>query len=395
VWQSSSYFGILAGTISGREERRAGDGRVERMSRAPEHRITDLPDLIDALPPEDRAVADRIFDVSSTTGRLVVPEAMRAWIEEFFGSVDAVVEQRIVRVTNSVTLQGTLFNGLRASRPLDTGVSVDLEREMATIGDPFCNPEHGTPVDVFGRVRGEHSITASNVAKYDGFHGVVVFDDHNPLHLTPELVSDYLAVGLEWCHKVLEADPEARYPFLMWNCLWRAGGSIIHGHAQVTVTRGAHYPKVESLRRAAASYRVEHGSDYFDDLYRIHDSLGLGIPAEGDVRAFASLAPVKEKELVMIGDSPQDGTLRRTVGALLRDYIRTLGVRSFNVAFYMPPLAPTGEDWSGFPTVVHLVDRGSLANRTSDIGAMELYAASVVASDPFRVADLLRRGSPG
>jgi len=367
------------------------------MSGAPERRITDLPHLIDALPPEDRAVANRIFDVSSTTGRLVVPEAMHAWIEEFFGSVDAVLEQRIVRVTNSVTLQGTLFNGLRASRPLDTGVGVDLEREIEAgdARDPFCHPENDTPADVFGRVRGEHSITASNVAKYDGFHGVVVFDDHNPLRLTPEKVSDYVSVGLEWCRKALEADPEARYPFLMWNCLWRAGGSIIHGHAQVTVTRGMHYPKVERLRRAAVSYRAEGGSDYFDDLYRVHDSLGLGIPAERNVRVFASLTPVKEKELVVIGGSSEDSSLHRTVGALLRDYVRVLGVRAFNVAFYMVPLAPTEEDWSGFPTVVHLVDRGSPANRTSDIGAMELYAASVVASDPFRVADLLRRGSPG
>ena len=366
------------------------------MSGASERRITDLPDLINALRPEDLAVANRIFDVSTTTGHLVVPEAMHAWIEASFGSVEAVLEQRIVRVTNRVTSQGTLFNELRASRPLDTGVSVDLEREIeATIGDPFCHPENGTPADVFGRVRGEHSITASNVAKYDGFHGVVVFDDHNPLHLTPEKISDYVSVGLEWCHKALEADPEARFPFLMWNCLWRAGGSIIHGHAQVTVTRGTHYPRVERLRRAAASYRSEHGSDYFVDLYRVHDSLGLGIPAEGRVRAFASLTPIKEKELVVIGGSSEDSSLQWTVGALLRDYVRTLGVRAFNVAFYMPPLVPTEEDWSDFPTVVHLVDRGSPANRTSDIGAMELYAASVVTSDPFRVADLLRRGSPG
>src|SRR5215218_6597662 len=366
------------------------------MSGAPERRITGLPGLISALPPEERAVAERLFDVSATTGRLDPPKEMRAWIEKSFGSVDAVLEQRIVRVTNRITLQGTLFNGLRASRPLDTGVSVDLEREIeATTGDPFCHPEIGTPADVFGRVRGEHAITASNVAKYDGFHGVIVFDDHNPLHLTPEKVADYVSVGLEWCRKALQADPEARYPFLMWNCLWRAGGSIIHGHAQVTVTRGTHYPRVERLRRDAASYRVERGSDYFDDLYRVHDSLGLGIPAEGDVRALASLVPIKEKELVVIGRSPEDEHLRRTVGALLRGYVQALGVRAFNVAFYMPPLVPVDEDWSDFPTVVHLVDRGSPANRTSDIGAMELYAASVVASDPFRVADLLRRGSPG
>jgi hypothetical protein len=87
--------------------------------------------------------------------------------------------------------------------------------------------------------------------------------------------------------------------------------------------------------------------------------------------------------------------LRRTVGALLRDYVHSLGVHAFNVAFYMPPLSPTDEDWSEFPTVVHLVDRGSPANRTSDIGAMELYAASVVASDPFRVAEALRNSLTG
>src|ERR671917_964372 len=358
---------------------------------ASERKITDLRVLISDLSPEDRILANRIFDVSTTTGRLDPPEAMRSWIEKSFGSVDHVTAQRIVKVTNRITLEGTLFNGLRASRPLDTGISLHLDREIAaTEGDPFCHPKEGTPADIFGRVEGEYATTASNVAKYDGFHGVVVFDDHNPLHLTPEKVAGYVSVGLEWGRKALETDPEARYPFLMWNCLWRAGGSIIHGHAQVTATRGSHYPKVEHLRHAAASYGVEHGSDYFDDLYRVHDSLGLGIPAEGDVRAFASLSPIKEKELVVIGESPEDGPLHRTVGSLLESYVRALGVQSFNVAFYMRPLAPAEEDWSGFPTVVHLVDRGSPANRTSDIGAMELYAAPVVASDPFRVADILR-----
>jgi hypothetical protein len=357
----------------------------------PERRITDLPALISALGDEEREVAQRIFEVSATIGRLDPPRAMHAWIERSFGSVGAVREQCIVKVTNRVTCQGTLFNSLRAARPLDTGVSLDLEREIeATAGDPFCRPEEGTPADVFGRVRGEFAISASNIAKYDGFHGVIVFDDHNPLHLTPEKVSDYIRVGLEWSRRALEADAEACYPFLMWNCLWRAGGSIIHGHAQVTSTRGAHYPKVEGLRRAAAAYGARHGSDYFEELYRVHAALGLDLPAEGTARAFASLSPAKEKELVVVGRSVEDEALCRTVGALLEGYVEALGVRSFNVAFYMPPLAPVEEDWSDFPTVVYLVDRGSPANRTSDIGAMELYAASVVASDPFRVANLMR-----
>ncbi len=358
-------------------------------------RITDLPALIEGLPPGDRALAERILATSATTGRLDPPVGMRPWIEKSFGSVDAVTEQRIVKVTNRITLEGTLFNELRASRPLDTGVSLDLDSEIAaTEGDPFCSPEEGTPADVFGRISGEHATTASNIAKYDGFHGVVVFDDHNPLHLTPGKVSDYVSVGLEWCRKALEADPEAKYPFLMWNCLWRAGGSIIHGHAQVTATRDAHYPKVERLRRAAAGYRSEHRSDYFTDLYRVHDALGLGVPAEDGVRAFASLTPVKEKELVVIGGDATDAALHRTVGALLQGFVRDLGARAFNVAFYMPPLAPADEDWSGFPAVVHIVDRGDPANRTSDIGAMELYAAPVVASDPFAVVRVLRDAQP-
>lgn len=315
---------------------------------------------------------------------------MRAWIERSFGSVSAVTEQRIVKVTDRITLEGTLFNELRASRPLDTAIAVDLEKEIAaTTGDPFCSPESGTPADVFGRVRGEYAITASNIAKYDGFHGVIVFDEHDPLRLSPEKVSDYMAVGLEWCRRAHETDSEARYPFLMWNCLWRAGGSIIHGHAQATVTRDTHYPKIERLRRDAAGYAAEHDSNYFDDLYRVHEALGLGIPL-GGVRAFASLTPIKEKEIVVIGASLPDDTLGRAVGTLLQRYVGSLGVRAFNVAFLMPPLVATDEGWSGFPVVVKIVDRGDPANRTSDIGAMELYAASVVASDPFRVAEILR-----
>jgi hypothetical protein len=353
--------------------------------------ITGLPDLIENLPEEERTLAERMFDVSASTGRLVAPEGMRAWIEASFGSVEAVSEQKIVRVTNKVTLEGTLFNSLRSSRPLDTGVDANLEAEISkTINDPFCRPETGTPADTFGRVRGEHSITAANVAKYDAHHAVIVFDDHDPLKLTPEKVSDYVSVAVEWSRKVMSEDPDSKYPFLMWNCLWRAGGSIIHGHAQAAVAKGSHYPKVERARRDARAYANEHASNYFDDLARVHESLGLGVPVGEGARAFASLTPVKEKELVVVGER-LDAGFGRAVGGLLEKYVNVLGVSSFNVAFHIPPIGEAGEQWSGFPVVCRVVDRGSPSNRTSDIAAMELYAASVVASDPFEVARMLRK----
>jgi hypothetical protein len=356
------------------------------------NQITNLPELVESLSAEDRTLFGQIFDVSATTGRLDPPESMHGWIENSFGSVEAVREQRILKVTNLVTLQGTLFNELRSSRPSDTGTDLDLEKEIAqTEGDPFCHPEDGTPADTFGRIRGQHSTTASNIAKYDGFHGVIVFDDHDPLQFTPEKVADYINVGLRWGRKAIDTDPEARYFFLMWNCLWRAGGSLIHGHAQATATRNLHYPKIEHLRRSAHSYTIVHGTDYFEDLYHVHDQLGLSFPCAGGVRGFASLTPVKERELILMGDL-EDESLHQAVAEALENYVGKMGVSSFNAAFYTPPLTPDGRDWSGFPTIVHLVDRGDPASRTSDMGAMELYAASVVASDPFRVAETLREG---
>jgi galactose-1-phosphate uridylyltransferase len=204
-------------------------------------------------------------------------------------------------------------------------------------------------------------------------------------------VDDYISVALKWIGKALEADPEAKYPFLMWNCLWRAGSSVIHGHAQLTAARGSHYPKVERLRRGALEYESTYGSDYFSDLHRVHKALGLAISVAPDARGFVSLTPVKEREVMLFG--PDLGaSLRRLLAEVLMRYKRDLGVSSFNVAFYLPPATSTDEDWSSFPVVIRIVDRGNPESHTSDIGAMELYAASVVSSDPFRVARLLKEG---
>ncbi|HID62917.1 MAG TPA: hypothetical protein EYP49_09300, partial [Anaerolineae bacterium] len=81
--------------------------------------ITYLDELVAAMPPTARAIFDRIFHVSTTVGQLNPPETMRQWIEGYFGSVEAVKSQRIVKITNLVTMEGSLFNELRASRPME------------------------------------------------------------------------------------------------------------------------------------------------------------------------------------------------------------------------------------------------------------------------------------
>ena len=350
--------------------------------------IVHLEDQVQALPVDDRERFERIFRIDTTVGALRAPPSMFDWIRGYFGSVEVVQKQRIVKVTNLITLEGALFNELRASRPTEAKSLGDLSQIiMASAGGPFCRPLEGTPEDVFGRVEGEHCITASNIAKYDGFHGVVVFDEHNPLVFTAQGVKDYIDTALAWARKAHCEDKEARYFFLLWNCLWRSGASIVHGHAQMTLSRGIHYAKVEHQRRAALLYRVAHGVNYFDDLYAVHKSVGLAVDCDG-VRILAHLTPIKEKEVILISERVDD-ELKCAIYQVLRCFVETLGVRSFNVALCMPPIDAVPEDWKGFPVLVRIVDRGDLDNKTADFGAMELYASSVIASDPFRVAHAL------
>ena len=353
--------------------------------------IAELEDRIAALPPEARAAAERIFAVSSTVGRLDPPAEMRDWITKQFGSVDVVMAQRIVRVTNLVMLEGALFNDLRARRPVEVkGADEVRETIERSRNDPFCHPETGTPADTFGRIRGEHGITASNVAKYDGYHGVLVFDEHDPLApMDAEIIRDRLLSSRRWALAANEEDPSAKYYFMIWNCLWRAGGSIVHGHTQMTVTRGMHYPRVEMLRRRSLEYDERYGRDYFDDLWLVHDALGLGHERDG-ARVFASLAPIKEREVMILGRPGEDETsLAAAIAGVIAAY-RKEGVVAYNMALLLPPLSADGSDWRRFPPHARLVDRGDPANKTSDIGGMELYAASVVAADPFRLAEVLR-----
>ncbi len=348
--------------------------------------ILDLREQVERLPVDAAARFRHIYDVTESEGRLRVPPTMAPWVERTFGSVAAVESQRIVRVSNLVTGESAIFNDLRARRPMRGGAPPDIRDELAN--DPWARPEESTPEDVFGRLGNDVALTAANVAKYDAYHSLLIFSDADPLRFDRASVRGCVQLADRWFAAAHEVDPHAVYPFFLWNCLWRAGGSIVHGHAQVQLARGRHYARIEALRHAAAAYREEHGSDYFDDLAATHNALGLGW-ARGSVRMLASLTPVKEKETLILApafDAEAADALYATL-AVFRD---ALGVQSFNAGGLLPPLGETPEDWRGFPCLIRVVDRGPLGVRSSDIGSMELFAEPVIASDPFAVAAALK-----
>ena len=78
--------------------------------------VTTLPEQVAALSEEERGRFEGIFSVVRSRGGLVAPPEMQAWIERSFGSLEAVQAQVVVKTLNKWTLEGSLFNSLRAQR---------------------------------------------------------------------------------------------------------------------------------------------------------------------------------------------------------------------------------------------------------------------------------------
>jgi hypothetical protein len=372
-----------------------------------------LPELIAALPVELQSLCERLFFVERIQGSTIIPPPLQPWVMNQFGSMEAVTHQAVLRVVNRLTLETALFNSLRARRPhdpdpADGAAPSDLDAVIAAsagANDIFHDPINGTTADVFERIRGRYCISAYNIAKYDGWHGLVIFDEFHPLRFNQAQLLDYFDVALRWLDAAHQMDPAAQYPLIMWNCLWKAGASITHGHLQMTLSRGMAYGQVERWRRAAAEYRRTEKSDLFADLGRLHAALDLTFTNSADISGYATLTPLKDRELVLhasidsslMKSGPDRTALRTALVSLwdvtyraLRSLIDDQGVRSFNLAVYLLPYGQTVEVWDDLPICVRIVDRGDPLVRAVNIGAMELFAGSVITADPFEVAEQVR-----
>lgn len=346
---------------------------------------------INTLKPDDREIFDRIYEVWETVGKLDPPKEMHPWIKSTFGDLAGVKKQEFLKITNYITYEGAIFNELRTKRPLvgDKGFDKVLEQIEASRGGPFSHPQTHTPADTFGRVKGKYCITGSNVAKYDGQHGLIISNAHDPLLFSRRRVRDYFHVARRWYKRAHKESKAAVYPLYTWNCLWRAGASIIHAHCHLVLAEHQAYAKVEELRRLSLEYQEKYQSNYFDDIFNIHKKMGLGFE-RGDIKLLTKITPIKEKEVMIFSHEFNDG-LADIVSDTLTTMKEKLGVSSFNLSIVLPPLEDTPEVWEHMPVLVRIVDRGKLSSQTADVGAMELYAQSVIGSNPYVVFDKLKK----
>lgn len=366
-----------------------------------EQGILGLVERIAALPASQRALIERLFEVSTAVGRLTVPEPLRPKVARWYASpgdagpeaaIERASRQRVVRTFNRCSCEGTLFNELRARRPLSGGATTDLDAriERAREGCDFCDPWRMTTADVWGRITGRHGITAANASMYEARHGMVVFREHHPHRFGREEVADYIETAMAWLVRTHAEDgaEAVRFPFIMWNCLEKAGASQPHGHLQMMLTEPRPYARQVWMMGVAQEYRRATGGDYWRDWVAAHEAIGL-VRRHGTAAVVASLTPVKEKEVVLVGGAALDAPFVEAIADVLRAMIDRMGVLSFNAAVYLPPLGRTATEY-GLPVIARVVDRGDPSRPTADVGAMELYGTPVVATDPYRVIEGLR-----
>jgi hypothetical protein len=341
--------------------------------------ILNLPTAYKKLTPTARKRFDSIFSFQLNTGKMVVPESMKPWAKKQFGSVAKLEKQPILKVNNKIMFEGALFNKLRADRPMSKGKPPSTKELLDRAKkEPFADVEANTPEDTFGRLYGKSEISASNVAKYDAIHGLIIFNKANPLAFTKEETIDHFNAALSWIAAAQSENPKAKFPVIGWNCLWKAGASLVHGHMQVLVGIEEAYAVQELWRFRSTQYEYQTGKSYWEELFKVHESVGLGKKKKG-IKMFASLTPKKEKEVTIISQEA-DEVLFTTIHKVLESY-KGMGVNSFNVAVMLPPKGKKDLD-----TIVKIVDRGSLESQTTDIGIAELYLQqSVIGSDPVKV----------
>ena len=118
--------------------------------------------------------------------------------------------------------------------------------------------------------------------KYEGRHGVVIFDQHDPLGFDEELVIDLLETGREWAERGRAEEPAASAYLLIWNGGPRAGRL---DRAWARAGDAGAFPLPARRARSArgrSPTRTRRAATYFTDLVAVHRALGLVVAeAEG------------------------------------------------------------------------------------------------------------------
>eukprot|EP00760_Papus_ankaliazontas_P028843 PhM_4_TR4024/c0_g1_i1/m.47066 len=371
-------------------------------TRAPE-KIYDLPTFLSHDSNKQRAKTfQRIYEVEEHSGRMQIPDKFAQRVRSMFASypggtenLDFIEKQTVLTTSNRYTNELSMFNEVRRYRPgYAERLAPELEHKFeamvnASMGDKcdFCH--HRVAVDVFGSIHGAHCYIASNVAKYHGWHALVVASEHHPLKFSAAAIEDYLTTAYRWFSAVRAQDPLAAFPHLMWDAGPRAAASQVHQHLQLIMTKKKYLARAEQTRLDAARYELKYpAANYWADVAAAHDAVGLAVRL-GPCAVMSSVTPIKERELIVVCASGADPSFARLLYIALRTMIDDVGTRAFSAGITFEPLMASHRE-SHYPAVARIVDRGPPTETRNDVGAMEFFGSYNVGADPYHIMPFLR-----
>ncbi|MFZ8848015.1 MAG: hypothetical protein ACO2O4_02125 [Minisyncoccia bacterium] len=290
----------------------------------------------------------RIFDFKVEIAKQKFPEKLKEKITE--GE-----EQKIFIFKNKILNQETHFNIWRAKRK-----EPHKENVEEITYDPFCNPEEETPIDNLGRLENDYAITASNLAKISSFHSLVIFKKHRRRELNFDDFYNGLILANEWFQR-----QAFLVKVLIFNYGLRAGASISHPHFQIFSLENIP-SKIQDFYKKINEYKKTYNSDYLEDFFKVLNQLNLAKQIN-NLKFAINLTPFKDKEIIFWSKNLKESIKEIS---LILDVYKELS-ENFNMF-----LIEFNETLLGY-----LVDRGESSKINSDIGALEIYAFSVVGFD--------------
>lgn len=297
--------------------------------------------------------------------------------------------QHLISIQNKVTSDVVWFNKERVKKPQQfvSSSRANLHSKGPQACD-FCSWETLTAQDTFGRIEGQYCVTGSNLFKYIGpYQAVCAFKHHDPLQFSFDALCDVFNVSSRWFQACDNDYAQKRgsgelYPMIVWNCNVRSGASQVHGHTQLLYS-SVPYPHQDMMERHIMK---SYPGNYYEDLVKAHEDVGLTRTIHHGNVLFASLAPFKDREIWVVGESIEDSEFQMLVHCGLRTIIDELDTSSFNIGVY--PRGLSRDLWSG--VICRIVSRGRQGSKSlaSDYGGLEVFSnASIGHTDPFDVMD--------
>ncbi len=324
----------------------------------------------------------------------------RGWSETFEAMRaprELVEDQYFVAVRDLHVGNEAIFNplrGRRSTQPIGLNPADLIDQERDAKGCRWCDPlgwsvqQSGLWADEFGEFLSVDGRVCArpNWARQAPISGMAFGDErmHNLLTLSQQDFAALFDAAECYIAKARESRPDARCFIIFLNGGHKSAGTVAHAHLQIVGRADRQFAYAETV--------VARGpADYWDRMRTVHEELGLAVSHDRCV-AWANLAPIKERDISAASPTIHEGAI--FMYGILQKLIRQ-GSSSFSLAAIPSPGYVSGdgsdERFSKWPPVLwRLVDRGDMRVAHSDIGCMELFGSSVLAADPFLVAQFMK-----